>query len=375
MTNNTPTKIHFYGLDHLRVLAITLVLIFHYTYFFTHPDWWPAIAKFGWTGVDLFFVLSGFLISSHLFQEIKNRSSFSYKHFFIKRAFRILPVYFVVVAIYFLFPILRERPTLPELWRFLTFTHNIGLDASVHNAFSHAWSLCVEEHFYILLPLILLLLIHKRLLKHAYILIIGLFIAGFFLRYYLWHNQYLPNFNPDAIVPSWTKPIYFPTYNRLDGLLVGVSIAATYVYLPAFWNKITNFGNLLLVIGLGILTLCYFLCSGLADYSTSIWGFPLIAIGYGFLVTGAVSSGSILFRWKSKASTFIALLSYSIYLIHKIATHVSQTLFSNFGVDPKSGLMAIICFATCVIFAWVLYTIIEIPFMKMRNRLIYKKDN
>jgi peptidoglycan/LPS O-acetylase OafA/YrhL len=72
-----------YGLDHLRALAITFVFLFHYQIsIFGHPVWLKNLAKFGWTGVDLFFVLSGFLISSQLFSQIKQGKVISFKEFF-----------------------------------------------------------------------------------------------------------------------------------------------------------------------------------------------------------------------------------------------------------------------------------------------------
>lgn len=93
------------GLDHLRAFAICFVFIYHYQIpVFGHPEWLPTIAKFGWTGVDLFFVLSGFLISSQLFFQIKNGIEISFKEFFIKRFFRIIPAFWFVTMIYYLFP-------------------------------------------------------------------------------------------------------------------------------------------------------------------------------------------------------------------------------------------------------------------------------
>src|SRR5689334_18781579 len=90
-------KLH--GLDHLRALAITLVFIFHYG-MFAHPDWAVTFGKFGWAGVDLFFVLSGYLIASQLFLKVANEGRISFKEFFIKRFFRIIPAYLLVVAVY-----------------------------------------------------------------------------------------------------------------------------------------------------------------------------------------------------------------------------------------------------------------------------------
>src|SRR5580704_8318116 len=155
--SNFPNK-KLYGLDLLRALAITLVLFFHYQ-IFGHPHWIETFGKFGWTGVDLFFVLSGYLIASQLFVKMATGKKISFPEFFLKRFFRIIPAYLAVLTIYFCFPAFREREALSPLWRFLTFTQNFGLDLSIHGTFSHSWSLCIEEQFYLLLPLILIGLI------------------------------------------------------------------------------------------------------------------------------------------------------------------------------------------------------------------------
>jgi len=142
------TKILF-GLNHLRALAISGVFLYHYARLFPHPEWTNTLSKFGWTGVDLFFVLSGYLISSQLFAKMAQQKNISFKDFFIKRFFRIIPAYLVIVLLYFLFPSFREREAPAALWKYLTFTQNIGLDLRTQGTFSHAWSLCIEEQFYL----------------------------------------------------------------------------------------------------------------------------------------------------------------------------------------------------------------------------------
>src|SRR4028119_1551759 len=98
MENIRPkVQTKLFGLDHLRALAILLVLGFHYQRSnFGHPDWVTKLNNIGWTGVDLFFVLSGFLIASQLFQQINNSQTISIKNFYLKRFFRVIPVYLVV---------------------------------------------------------------------------------------------------------------------------------------------------------------------------------------------------------------------------------------------------------------------------------------
>lgn len=107
-------KHHLNGLDHLRAFAILFVFLYHYQ-FFGHPDWEKNISQFGWTGVDLFFVLSGYLIAGQLFASIKRNAPIHLHEFFIKRFFRIIPAYLVMLALYSLFPLLRERDPLSPL--------------------------------------------------------------------------------------------------------------------------------------------------------------------------------------------------------------------------------------------------------------------
>lgn len=245
----------FYGLDSLRSLAILFVFFFHYFILSgRQPAWLPDVAKFGWTGVDLFFVLSGFLISSQLFDQIKKGQYISFKQFFFKRFFRIVPAFLVTVGLYACFPFFREKESLPPLWKFLTFTQNLGLNLKDFGTFSHAWSLCVEEHFYLFLPLILIVLQQTNVLKKTYWLLITLFLFGFAVRVYSFTNLYLPKIEYESAWMYWYKYIYYPTYNRLDGLLVGVSIACIYQFLPQAWSTISKYGNHFFVLSLLTLT-------------------------------------------------------------------------------------------------------------------------
>jgi len=264
----------FYGLDHLRAFAIIYVFLFHYFILSSgQPEWLPNFARFGWTGVDLFFVLSEFLISSSLFYQIKLDRTISFKQFFLKRFFRIIPAYLFTVGLYFCFSFFREKESLPPLWKFLTFTQNIDLNLQEFGTFSHAWSLCVEEHFYLFFPLILILFEKIKSLKKSYWLLITLFLLGFVVRFYSFNNLYIPKSEEENGWMYWYKYIYYPTYNRLDGLLVGVSIAATYQFLPKIWNKISKYGNLFIVLSLFILTGAYFLCYDQQTFKASILAF------------------------------------------------------------------------------------------------------
>ena len=363
-----------YGLDHLRAFAICIVFLFHYQIpYFGHPEWLESFAKFGWTGVDLFFVLSGFLISSQLFFQIKNGIEISFKDFFLKRFFRILPLFWFVTAIYFLIPVFREREALPPLWKLLTFTQNFGLNIQDFGTFSHCWSLCVEEHFYFFFPLVLIFLQSTKLFHKSYLILILLFLFGLAIRFYSWENLYLPNSNKDNAWLFWYKYIYYPTYNRLDGLLTGVSIAAIYQFLPNFWDKLSKFGNHFLVLGVLILISAYVLCEEERSFYATIFGFPLIALGYGFMVLGSVCPSCFLYKWNSKITSLIATLSYGIYLTHKGIIHLTQQLLLYFDVDINNNLTLVICILTCVLIAYILHKVIEKPFMELRTKYITSK--
>jgi peptidoglycan/LPS O-acetylase OafA/YrhL len=365
------SKVHekLYGLDHLRAFAIILVFFFHY-YIISDgkPEWLPDVASFGWTGVDLFFVLSGFLISSQLFLQIKKGQLISFKVFFIKRFFRIVPAYLVTVGIYFCIPYFREKEALPSIWRFLTFTQNFDLNLKDYGTFSHCWSLCVEEHFYLFLPIILIFLQTSKLFSKSYWLLIGLFLFGFAIRFYSFNQLYVPKIGEENSWMYWYKFIYYPTYNRLDGLLVGVSIAGIYQFSPNLWAKLSKYGNQFLVLSLCILTGAYFLCEDLLTFKVSVFGFPLIALGFGFMVVGSISPTSFLYKMNSKITTFIANLSFSIYLTHKGIIMTIHKLLKDLEIE--NNVMLLICMITCVLGAYVLHVTIEKPFMKIRDKTI-----
>ncbi|QSB26503.1 acyltransferase [Flavobacterium sp. CLA17] len=371
MTDKLEIKVpeKLYGLDHLRALAIILVFFFHY-YILSdgEPEWLPDVASFGWTGVDLFFVLSGFLISSQLFLQIKKGQLISFKVFFIKRFFRIVPAFLATVGIYFCFPYFREKEALPAIWRFLTFTQNFNLNLKDYGTFSHCWSLCVEEHFYLFLPIILIFLQTSKLFSKSYWLLIGLFLFGFAIRFYSFNHLYLPKIGEQNSWMYWYKFIYYPTYNRLDGLLVGVSIAGIYQFLPNLWIKLSKYGNQFILFSLCILTAAYFLCEDLMTFKASVFGFPLIALGFGFMVAGSISPISFLYKMNSKITTFIAHLSFSIYLTHKGIIHTTHQLLKEFEIE--NNVMLLICMITCVLGAYILHLTVEKPFMKIRNKTI-----
>lgn len=372
-TKLTTSSEKFHGLDHLRALAILLVFIFHYTILSKgEPSWLATMSSFGWTGVDLFFVLSGFLIALPLFKAIGNSQPISLRTFFIKRTLRILPVYWFTLLIYVLFPFFREKESLPSLLKFLTFTQNFGLNIKTHGTFSHAWSLCVEEHFYILFPF-LLLWMQGRKHKKIFIWILPvLFVAGIGLRYYSYHHIYFPYLNDKLNWMYWYRAVYYPSYNRLDGILTGVGIAALYQFAPNFWLTLSRYANLIFVLGLFILTGAYFFCEDQSTPSASVWGFSIIAISYGCMVIASLCETCFLYRWQSKVSSFIAAISFSLYLTHKGITHCTQEVLSAYTTNQN--VLFLVSFLSCLLFAWLLFQFLEKPCLRIRNQILQKRN-
>ena len=358
------------GLDLLRATAITLVFFFHYGNIFPHPDWVNRISKFGWTGVDLFFVLSGYLISSELFRQVKSRPNVSVGEFFIKRIFRIMPPYLLVVATYFLLPASRERDTIAPLWKYLTFTQNLGLDLRFQGTFSHAWSLCIEEQFYLALPLLLFAIVRFKIIKYGAALLVLLFLGGFMIRIFCWH-LIAPFNGTDEFMVHWHKWIYYPTFCRLDGLLAGVGIGAIFEFRPAWKKWVGMHGNVLLAASLVILSFAYYLCQDEQSFEATVFGFPVVDIGYGVLVLGAISPSGILYRIRSSVMVSIATFSYVIYLTHKIIIHFLQNGLFRMHIARESNLTFLLCSAGYLLAAFIIHKLIENPALKLRNRVLH----
>ena len=374
ITASISDKHKLLGLDHLRALAITYVLLFHYQ-LFGHPEWVNKIGGFGWTGVDLFFVLSGFLIAGQLFNTINKGKTINMREFFAKRFFRIIPPYLVVLLLYTAIPFLREREHMAPLWKYITFTLNFGLDLKTTGTFTHAWSLCVEEQFYLILPLTFWLLNHFKAGKKVIYILAALFIAGFMIRYAGWHYFAAPHLAEDDFGAIWHQVIYYPTYNRLDGLLIGVSIAGAYTFYPRIKEIANRYNYLLMLLGLAILIAAYFVCSPGDSLISTVWGFPLVSLGYGLILAAIVCPSNFLYRRQSAITGQLATLSYSIYLSHKLVIHLTQNLLQKNGIDKNSNLMMLCCLFSTITFALILRYTIEKPSLKIRDKLLQRWEH
>jgi peptidoglycan/LPS O-acetylase OafA/YrhL len=318
-------------------------------------------------GVDLFFVLSGYLIGRQLFQSYL-RGKPSITTFYLRRAWRILPAYLAVLALYLFVPAWREAPTLAPAWKFLTFTMNFGFSFE-QRAFSHAWSLCVEEHFYFILPLLTAWFLRKPSLRKpslnmtvTAILLITLF--GILLRAWL-----LAHF-PDDV---WPK-IYYPTYTRLDGLLAGVALALASTFRPAWWKACMQHGHTLFLSGITCVAAVVWMLRehNLGDDTGSakwalIVGFPLLSAGLALITASSVSANGLLARLRIPGAQSLATLAFALYLTHKAVAHLVMVHLPHITA-AQGPLSWLLYAAACLAAATLLHLCIERPFLYLRDR-------
>lgn len=361
-----------YGLDHLRTAAILLVLLYHYRAF-KHPGWVDSIGRFGWTGVDLFFVLSGFLISGQLFKEIENNGSVSLKTFYLKRFFRIIPAYCFTLFLYFTFPFFREREALSPLWKFVTFTQNYGLNVISRGTFSHAWSLCIEEQFYLILPLFLLIVMPTKLFKYIAVLMIAVIGFSIVARLMAWNECIaVPETFSTDFWKLWYMKIYYPTHTRLDGLGMGVLIGYLMQYSSIFKRIVAGNGNKLFFLGILLLGISFWICNEQASKAASVFGFTLVAVSYGMILMAAISQSSFLYRLKSYITAQLAAMSYAVYLSHKGIIHMVQELLDYFKLETSDNITILICLFACVLGGLFYRFVIEKPFSVIKSRVLKK---
>ncbi len=355
------------GLDLLRALAVVIVTLYH-----AGIMGFPLagrVHRFGWIGVDLFFVLSGYLIGGQLLAPVARHEPIKIGRFFARRALRILPAYLVVLAIYFFLPSWREYPQMFPLWKFLLSVQNIGLRGGT--AFSHAWSLAVEDQFYLILPFVLLLIGRSR--QAAFIVPCAIVLGGIVLRCFI-AMQNLGGTGVDfRAFQTW---IYYATWSRLDPLVLGVVLAAIEKFRPSWWQRLMNLAPWLGLPALGLIAFALFL--GETDYDTvtaAVWEFPLVAIGMAALLLCGLTPRLPFCRVAIPGGAFIASIAYSAYLIQKLVIHFIAQLLPTHSIALTS-IPALIGVQVCIyLAATLLFFAVERPFLQLRHRIAHRQTH
>jgi peptidoglycan/LPS O-acetylase OafA/YrhL len=325
------------ALDVVRGVAILLVMAFH---LFRLP--------FGWTGVDLFFVLSGYLIGGIL---IDNRHARGYyTTFYARRAFRILPLYLVFLAA----AAASTGLDLP-LWRYLTFTQNFAwIEGGLIGAglTGLTWSLAVEEQFYLLLPAVVRMFSNKGLM----VLSGGIICAGPLVRWTM------------AATISPASP-YLLLPGRMDLLFTGV-LAATLARDPACWAAIRE--RVPMLAGVAAVAFSAFLLLGTlkgfqpAAMPMYIAGFSLTAIAYGCGLLVVVAREQLVSRYR--LLSLIGVGAYSLYLFHQYVWWQVWSAVGIIGAGHVGGPLGMTATAATAIACWIVIERPMIQFAKVRWR-------
>ena len=352
------------GLDLLRLVAILLVLGRHLLPGYEDNPFLSIWRTGGWVGVDLFFVLSGFLVSGLLFEEYKKRGTLDLKRFLIRRGFKIYPPLFLLIVVTVVVTWLQGRPlrirqTISELLMMQNYTGAL---------WNHTWSLAVEWHFYLLLAAALFLLLRKCPRPQqalAYIPLVFLACAVFCFA-----ARLLASLLIGTVGPQHFKWLYFGSHIRLDSLMFGVLLAYFWHFhgLKAKIAKVPTI--LLLVVGAALFTPA-FVFEVETHKPMSVAGYTLLYVASGFLVLAAVRLESGSGKWLMLLAA-VGGASYSIYLWHMAVNRwlwpwLSDGLSLSLGVHYPLYMLVFI--AGSIALGFWLNRLVEKPSLRLREAL------
>ena len=402
---------NFKAIDGIRAIAVLWVIIFH-IWIFQHnsyPELLGQVAQNpflvwitkGDLGVDLFFVISGFLIGTILFKEYKRTQTLNFKSFYVRRFLRLFPVYFfsMIIALYFLHGAGAEKWI--TAWSNLLYVNNYVFKSYM----GWTWSLAIEEQFYIVIPFLIVFLFPK--FRKKWILFSVLAIIPVLLTYY--YSVHIFNFE----IPykreifgdewqEWFWGYYMLTHLRYGGLLSGVIAAYIHVNyrekVVSFFQNKKVLANFWIFLSLASLAIISSLSLGqAAPVEESIfYELPKKFVVCYEVIHREVFSYAVVFIMmaclysKSKiispVNTFlsakifypIAKISYSIYLFHVMFMEWLFPIISEYAKDSFTSLEiviinGIISLIVSILVAALMVILIEEPFNTLKNKLTSKK--
>lgn len=364
--NNTPVN-RIKSLDGIRGFAILLVLLFHYL---NNPlsesnniglfgSLLSKITYFGWVGVDLFFVLSGFLIGGIL---LANRDKKSYfRTFYWRRALRILPPYYLLL---FLFLVLNyfignpdyyifEKP-LP-MWSYWTFTQNFIMGWQGHlgpEGITPTWSLAIEEQFYLLCPLLVWFVAPRHLPWYLLVLIVIAPISRGLSNN--WYQSY----------------VWF--HCRVDSISIGVLLAWLWQYRKEW--LVTNIKSIRWLMSISLVTL---VAIELLFGSLGVLKHTLFAVLFSLLILIVLIQPTLpLSRlFETKMMVFFGTISYSLYLFHNLINGVLHQVILNNQKPLLNNMndlvVSIGALMISILLAKILHQILEQPLINIGKRRSY----
>ena len=339
-------------LDFLRGIAILAVMAFH---FHTVPVHNPLARGFdfvakrtGWIGVDLFFVLSGFLVGGLLVQELLKTDGLRIGRFLLRRMMKIWPAYYA----YLLFQIIARRHPLGSFaWQNILNVQNYA-----GTSLDHTWSLAVEEHFYLALPPLLLVLYRTRWLRDRIVpILLGicfLVLCGRVVSVYVAHGG-------DT---QWL------THARIDSLLFGVLLSWIFYTDRARFDRWIRYRIPMAVIVLS--GLLFALCEG--HHTPLMWSFgytfvylamgALLLFGYGY-------EGNATGSFPCRLVAAVGVYSYGIYLWHLSVRDPLSSICSHLPASTRWGALLFGQYFAAIILGILTTKAVEFPMLRLRDRL------
>lgn len=343
------------ALDGLRGLAIMAVMLSHSRFLFLgHPELEASVGSWfegGALGVDLFFVLSGFLITSQLIESKETRGTISLREFYVNRVTRLLPALYLMLAVFLVVNILDGRPLstlLPSVLASVFFFLNVKSQVSGNVIFDliPLWSLSLEEQFYLAWPFVVPVLLRRSARTTATMIVSVFLLSG------VWRA--IVNSGDHSHPFAWTD-------FRFDGLLVGALLA--YVLRSNRLSPVMS--RWCGAVGAAVVAAHLALVSLDGSYAW-LGGFTVFHVGAGLLVASLASSPSTMHGVLSRrAFTAVGRVSYGAYLWHLPIWVFVVRNSSNVGLSVRL-LEAAVTTVGLTLLSWHL---VEQPAMKLRPRL------
>ncbi|MFH0895727.1 MAG: acyltransferase [Bacteroidota bacterium] len=366
-------SVYFQHLDVFRFVAAFMVVIMHsydnwkgwfgkpgiltggtYQEFTTIGRGIDMLMKNFQFGVDIFFLISGFLITYLLLREKDRFGKIHIGKFYVRRILRIWPLYFLAIAIAPLCVAFTDSTPEPNYWANILFYNNFN--AIYHNEwtypFAHFWSICIEEHFYLVWPWVIALIPMKKL-PHAFFTI---FLASIVFRAYtaFYGEQ------------QWFV-YYLHTLSRCDALVIGAFFGYMHFKNPIKLNVPAYIRYL--VYGLFIFTLCM---DDMCDWNSL---FTIMFKKYFYLGIAAFWMGNYMFNpnafltfKKRSIWHYFGKISYGIYIYH---VFIILIVIKRVMIDHNSNniwIYAALMFSLSLIIPMISYELFEKPFLKLKSR-------
>ncbi|MCB9225118.1 MAG: acyltransferase [Crocinitomicaceae bacterium] len=347
------------SIDFLRGIAVILIL-------FRHLSCFDFLYDAGWIGVDLFFVLSGYLVSTLLFKEYIHHGKINAFRFLVRRGFKIYPLfYFAIISTVIIELLLGNTINPKNLISELVFIQNY-----FGSLWNHTWSLAVEEHFYFGISIILAIALKLKMkLSHKMTILVFISVFVFCLG--------LRCLNIER--PYTHQTHTFATHLRVDSLLFGVLLSYLHLFKTEAFNLFFRKNQLLLYsVSLVMISTAFFV-DGDSKFMFTI-GFTILYIGFGILLALFLTNESIdrgmnkyLSKYIYTAVATVGFYSYGIYVFHMfIAKYLSPNLQEVFP-ELNFRINFLIYFILSIFLGILMSKIIEQPFLKLRDKKFPKQ--